>query len=340
MALNVAVVGLGGIGNRHATIYNSHEQCNLVAVCDIDQKRADAAAEKYGTTAFYSIQDMLNADLGITVASMATAGHENGGDHYKPTMELLEAGINVLGEKPISNNIDDAREMVAKAKEKNLRYGIDLNHRFTPAAARAREWVDQGRLGEINIINMTMWINNPRETSPWFHLRALHPHSIDVMRYFCGDVEKVQAFCKRGTDKDGNRRVCWSNAQINMLFKDGTVGSLTGSYDATGPGGSYGLERLEVVGSDARFVLEEACEHLHFHPRRSMELEQYDYIGGMMGFNETFQSRIGRWIEQNLEDASPEDIEGSGEEALKAQMVIEAAINSWETDSVVVVEEP
>jgi len=335
MALNVAVVGLGGIGNRHATIYNGHEQCNLVAVCDIDQKRADAAAAKYDTQAFYSIEDMLAANLDIAASSLATAGHENGGDHYKPTMELLEAGIPVLGEKPISNNLDDAKEMVAKAKEKGLRYGIDLNHRFTPAAARAKEWVDQGKLGEVNIINMTMWINNPRETSPWFHLRALHPHSIDVMRYFCGDVEKVQAFCKRGIDKDGNRRVCWSNAQINMLFADGTVGSLTGSYDATGPSGSYGLERLEVVGSDARFILDDACEHLYFHPRRSMELEQYDYIGGMMGFNETFQSRIGRWIEQNIEGVAPEDIEGSGEEALKAQTVIEAAIKSWETGTVV-----
>ena len=337
MGLNVAVVGLGGIGNRHATIYNGHDQCNLVAVCDIDRKRADAAASQYGARAFYTVQDMLNAGLDIAVASVATAGHENGGDHYKPTMELLEAGVHVLGEKPISNNIDEAKEMVAKAKDKNLRYGIDLNHRFTPAAARAKEWVDQGRLGEINIINMTMWINNPRETSPWFHIRALHPHSIDVMRYFCGDIEKVSAFFKRGVDKDGNRRVCWSNMQLNMRFADGTVGNLTGSYDATGPGGSYGLERLEVAGSDARFVLEEACERLHFHPRRSMELERYDYIGGMMGFNETFQSRIGRWIEQNLEDASPEDIEGSGEEALKAQMVIEAAIKSWETDAVVAV---
>jgi len=186
---------------------------------------------------------------------------------------------------------------------------------------------------------MTMWINNPRETSPWFHIRALHPHSIDVMRYFCGDIEKVSAFFKRGVDNDGNRRVCWSNMQLNMRFADGTVGNLTGSYDATGPGGSYGLERLEVAGSDARFVLEEACERLHFHPRRSMELERYDYIGGMMGFNETFQSRIGRWVEQNLEDASPEDIEGSGEEALKAQMVIEAAIRSWETDAVVAVKD-
>ena len=48
------------------------------------------------------------------------------------------------------------------------------------------------------MINMRMWINNPNETSPWFHLRALHPHSIDVMRYFCGDVKSVHAFLHEG----------------------------------------------------------------------------------------------------------------------------------------------
>ena len=84
------------------------------------------------------------------------------------------------------------------ARERGLRYGINLNHRFTPAALRAKEWVEAGRLGVLNIINMTMWINNPNESSPHFHMRALHPHSIDVMRYFCGDVEKVQAFFKKG----------------------------------------------------------------------------------------------------------------------------------------------
>ncbi len=112
--------------------------------------------------------------------------------------------------------------MVALAKQKNLRYGINLNHRFTPAALRAREWVDAGRLGEVNIINMTMWINNPNETSPWFHIRALHPHSLDVMRYFAGDVEKVQAFFKRGPRSDGpdGKRVCWSNVQVNLLYQE------------------------------------------------------------------------------------------------------------------------
>jgi predicted dehydrogenase len=337
--LKVAIVGMGNIGNTHARVYTQHPDAELVAVCDIIQERADKAAAAYDCPAFYSVEDMLAADLGIDAVSVATAGVENGGDHYEPTMQLLEVGIPVLGEKPISNDVQEAKEMVAKAREKGVRYGVDLNHRFTPAAALAKEWVDEGKLGEIHTINMTMWINNPNESSPWFHMRALHPHSIDVMRYYCGDVARVQSFFKKGLNRDGSRRVCWSNVQVNMLFENGIVGSLKGSYDATGPGGSYGLERLEVAGQEARFVLDDACEHLTFCPRFSRETVTYDYLGGMRSFAETFGSRIGRWIEQNLADVAPDEVEGSGEEALKAQMVIEAAIKSWQTGSIVDVDE-
>ena len=334
MTLKVAIVGVGNIGNIHGGVYQKRTDCEIVAVCDIIAEKSDRAAEKYGCPGFYSVKEMLASGIKIDAVSMATAGKENGGDHYTPTMELLAAGLPVLGEKPISNEIAKAKEMVALARSKNVRYGVDLNHRFTPAALRAKEWITAGRLGEVNIINMTMWINNPNETSPWFHMRALHPHSIDVMRYFAGDVEKVQAFFKRGPRKDGpdGRRVCWSNVQVNMLFQNGTVGHLTGSYDA---GGSYGLETLEVVGSEARFVLLDACEHLTFYPRFSRETETYDYLGGMMGFNETFGSRIGRWVEQNIAQVKPEAIDGSGEDALKAQLIIEAAIESWESGRVV-----
>jgi predicted dehydrogenase len=333
-SLHVAVVGLGGIGNTHARCYQQNPSCKVVAVCDIIKERADKAAAAFSCPAFYSVKELLGSGIKIDAASVCSAGVENGGDHYTPTMELLGAGVPVLGEKPISNEIAKAKEMVALARQKQLRYGINLNHRFTPAALRAKEWITQGRLGELNIINMTMWINNPNESSPWFHIRALHPHSIDVMRYFGGQVEKVQAFFKRGPKKENadGRRVCWSNVQVNLQFKNGIIGHLTGSYDA---GGSYGLERLEVVGSDARVVLLDACEHLTFYPRFSRETETYDYLGGMMGFGETFPSRINRWVEQNLHEVRPDEIDGSGEEALQAQLIIEAAITSWQTGTVV-----
>ena len=325
--LKIGIVGMGGIGNNHARCYGENPHTQLVAVCDIIRERADKAAAAYGATAFYSVRQMLNSGIRLDACSVTTAGVENGGDHYKPTMELLRARIPVLGEKPISNDVSKARQMVRLAKTKRVPYGVNLNHRFTPSAVRAREWLQQGRLGELNIVNMTMWINNPNESSPWFHIRALHPHSLDVMRYFAGDVERVQAFFKKGKG-----RKIWSNVQANLLFANGVIGHLTGSYDA---GGSYGLETLELVGSEGRVVINEACEKLTYFPRFSKQIESFDYLGGMMGFPETFPERIGAWVDDLRKGTAPSKIDAKGEDALKVQLVIESIIKSWETGKVI-----
>ncbi len=130
----------------------------------------------------------------------------------------------------------------------------------------------------------------------------------------------------------GEGRNIWSNAQVLLSFENGMIGNLVGSYDA---GGSYGLEQCEVVGSKGRFVLEDACEQLTYYSREGIETETYRYLGGMRSFNETFKSRIDAWIDQLYEKAAPHEIDGSGEDALKAQRIIEAAIASWETGQIV-----
>ncbi len=332
MTLKVAVVGMGVIGNNHARIYGEHPDTEVVAVCDIIPERSDKAAEAHGCQGFYSVQDMLDSGLAFDMASVTTAGVENGGDHYEPTMQLLRAGYPVLGEKPISNEIPKAKEMVALAREKNLRYGVNLNHRFTPAALQAKEWMVRGRLGEVNMINMTMWINNKKESSPHFHMRALHPHSLDVMRYFAqSEVSKVHAFFKKGKG-----RKIWSNVQVNLLYENGIIGHLRGSYDGNfGAAGTYGLENLEVVGSDGRFILRDACEELTFYPRFDTQLERHENLGGMNHFSQTFKSRISRWIDQNVAQVAPDQIDASGADALNVQRVIEAAIESWDTGKVI-----
>ncbi|HIE52782.1 MAG TPA: Gfo/Idh/MocA family oxidoreductase [Armatimonadetes bacterium] len=324
--LKVGVIGMRGIGNTHAEVYHQHPQAELRAVCDIVKERADAAAQRWGVRAYYSVGEMLKNEE-LDAVSVATGGFENGSDHYEPTMQCFEAGLHVLCEKPISNNIREAREMVAKAREKGLYFGINLNHRFVPPAAKAKQWIEEGKLGHLLLINMTMWIDNPNETSPWFHLRALHPHSIDIMRYFCGDVKRVQAFLTRAPG-----RVCWSNAQINLEFANGVVGHLTGSYDANP---RHNLERCEVMGTEGRFVLDNCFVELTFYPRRSEELTviRNSIMGGLATFRDTFSTRIGRWIEQVNAGVPREEIEASGEDGLAAQEVIEAAIRSWENNS-------
>ncbi len=322
--LRVAVIGLGGIGKNHTNWYSKNKDAQLVALCDMLAERVDPVAQQYGVPAYHSVDDLLASEQ-IDAVSVCTAGPENGGHHYEPTMKCLDAGKHVLVEKPISNNIEHAREMVRHAKEKGLLLGVNLNHRFTPAADRAKQLLKDGAVGEVLFINMALWINNPNESSPWFHLRALHPHSIDVMRTFGGPITRVQAFMKKGPG-----RTIWSNTSVNMQFASGAVGHLTGSYDASG---MHPIERCEVGGSAGRFIIENVYQRLEFLPRASLEKLVIDnpIMGGMGSFDETFRNRINIFVAQ-VQAGGP--LDASGDDGLAAQEVIEAAIRSWEHGTV------
>lgn len=324
----VAVIGLGPIGNRHASLYQEMEGAELVAVCDRIAERADAAAARLGVPAYYDVRELL-ARTELDMVSVATGGVEYGSDHYQPTMQALEAGLHVLCEKPICNEIGPAEEMVAAARERGRCFGVNLNHRFTPAARLARRWVDEGRLGHQLFANMSIWIQNPRESSPWFHIKALHPHSVDVLRYFCGEVECVHCFATKAPG-----RSIWSTAQFNLRFRSGCVGHLTGSYDIER---GHPMERCEVAGLKGRFVIDDIYREATLYPAGNLEKTVYTnpLFGGFRDFEDTFRDRLGTFVRQLNEGVAPEGIDGSGEEGLKAQKVLAAAIRSIETESVV-----
>ena len=328
--LRVCVIGMGPIGNIHATMYKEDPLAELVGVCDWDKARADAGAAKFGTRAFYDVQQMLET-LQPDICSVTTGGKEYGSEHYLPTIQALEFGCHVLGEKPISNEVEEGEEMVAKAQAKGVCYGINLNHRFTPAARLAKSWVEEGRIGHQLFINMSMWIMNPRESSPYFHLKALHPHTIDVMRYFCGDIEAVHCFATKAPG-----RAIWSTAVFNMKFKNGAVGTLTGSYDIER---GHPMERCEVAGTKGRFVIEDMYREVTLYPAGNLEKTIYTnpLFGGFREFSDTFRDRIHRFLEQVGDGVDPAQLDGSAVEGLAAQKVIAAAIESMENETVVYV---
>ncbi|MDQ3548767.1 MAG: Gfo/Idh/MocA family oxidoreductase [Chloroflexota bacterium] len=322
--LRVAVLGLGNIGKRHTDYYCMNGDAELVAVCDMVADLVDPVAKQYGVKAYHDLDQLLQNEE-FDAISVCTAGPENGGHHYEPAMKCLDAGKHVLVEKPISNNIEHARTMVQHAKDRELLLGVNLNHRFTPAAERAKRLQAEGQLGEVLSINMVLRIDNPNDSSPWFHMRALHPHSIDVMRFFGGPIAKVQAFMHKAPGREN-----WSNASVNVAFASGAVGNLSGSYDASR---FHPIERCEVSGTTGRFVIENVYERLEFFPRETPEKLVIDnpIMGGMSSFNETFRNRINRFVEQ-VQAGGP--LDASGDEGLAAQEVIEGAIRSWERGTV------
>ena len=113
------VVGMGHIGHRHARAYTECEQAQLVAVCDRVEELARAAGEKFGVPYFTSAKECYAA-MQPDIVSITTGGYEYSSDHYEPTMQAFEAGCNVLGEKPISNDLRHATEMVETAARLGL----------------------------------------------------------------------------------------------------------------------------------------------------------------------------------------------------------------------------
>lgn len=326
--LRVAVIGMGPIGQCHADIYRADALAELVGVCDVREDRAQAAGERLGVPAFTDGRQMLRS-LAPDVCGIATGGVEYGSDHYEPTMWALEAGCHVLGEKPICNQIDKAREMVRLARDRHRCYGINFNHRFTEAAYRARRWLDEGRLGHLLFVNVAIWIANPVETSPWFHFKALHPHSVDLMRHFCGEIEQVHCFATRAPG-----RSIWSTAHFSMKFRNGVVGGLTGSYDIAR---GHPMERCEVAGTAGRFVIDDMWREATLYPAGDLEKRVYTNptFGGHRDFQQTFANRIHRFLEQVARGDRPEQIDGSGADGLAAQLVLDAAVRSVETGSVI-----
>ncbi|UOQ50372.1 Gfo/Idh/MocA family oxidoreductase [Gracilibacillus caseinilyticus] len=327
--LKVAVVGVNNIGSLHCNAYRENPDTELVAVCDLLEERAQAVATNYQTKAYTDLDALLDKEE-IDIVSVATAGVENGSHHYTPVMAAVEAGKDVLVEKPISNSLEEAREMVRFTLEKNVRLGCNLNHRFVPAAEKGKALITQGKLGSPLFVNMKLTIQNPKDLTEWFHMRALHPHSIDVMRYFAGDVRRVQSFMTRAP-----QRQSWSTVSVNMEFQSGAVGHLTGSYDMSR---HHPIEYCEVAGTEGRFEIDNVYEHFRYFPHHQQEMTtmRNSIMTGVDTFHATIRNRIYQFILEVKAGTPPMKLSASGLDALAAQEIIEAAIASHQLNGKVI----
>ncbi len=327
--LRVCIIGMGPIGNLHAGIVKADPLAELVGVCDIIPERAQAAGERLGVPWFTSDPEMLKS-LSPDVCHICTGGFEYSSDHFEPTIQALEAGCHILCEKPICNDTGKAAEMVRVAKEKNRCFGVDFNHRFTPASRLAKQWMNEGRLGSLLFCNMALWIGRPGTfDSPYFHMKALNPHSVDMMRHFCGDITKVQCFAMKAPGRD-----IWSTASFNFQFANGAVGHLTSSYDIER---GHPMERCEVAGVKGRMIVDDMWREATLYPAGDPIKQVYTnpVFGGYSNFDDTFRERIHCFLQQVSDGVSPDEIDGSGEDGLRAQKVIEAGIESLESGLVV-----
>lgn len=351
--LKVGVVGMGGIGNTHSKAYKADPLAELVCVCDIVKEKADKAAADYGVEAFYDLKEMLNAHPELDIVDVTTSGFENGSWHYEPVMIALDAGKNVLVEKPISNEVVEAREMVDYAAKKGLYLGCNLNHYFSKPAERAREIMNNGGVGEQVYCMHKVGFNGSSEKygglmsnrwhRPYAHAKAFLTHPFSVMRYFCGNVTHVQAFM----DKTGVRRsaedLMLSIQSVHVKFENGCVGYLL-SQRGDAMFGLGGWWSFELAGTKGTFVIENCVERLKYwkapgkdDPAAANMPEPTEILDtGITDFNSTFACRIHAYLEDVTNKVPPEHLRSSGRDALATMEYIFAAIDSYESGGEIV----
>lgn len=352
MTLRICVVGMGGIGNTHAACYKQDSLAKLVAVCDVVKEKADAAAKNHGSKAYYSLKDML-AHEEMDVVDVSTGGYENGSWHFEPTMEALSAGKHVLCEKPLSNDINEAREMVRYAAERKLYLGCNLNHYFTPTAERGKQYMDDGMVGELIYLLFKMGFNggeetysfnkSPRFNQPYAHMKAFLTHPFSVMRYFCGDITHVQSFSSKPGFRKNKGDLLVSVNSVHCSFTNGAVGYLL-SQRGDAVWGLGGWWSCEVAGSKGTFCIENCIEKLTYWP--APKPGQSFGLGdgptpeimdtGIKDFGTTFPRRIHAFLEDVTDGVSREHLRSSGRDALATLEYIWAVIESYENGGAMV----
>jgi predicted dehydrogenase len=339
MALKVGVVGMRGIGSMHTDCHMKDPLSELVAVCDVVRERADEQAAKHNVKAYYSLAGMLENEPDLDIIDVTTGGFENGSWHYEPAMQAMEAGKHVLVEKPLSNDVGEARQMVKKAAEKNVYLGCNLNHYFTPPAQEARKFMDEDRIGELIYCLHKMGFSAGEENYsppgssrfkgfPYAHLKAFLSHPFSVMRHFCGDVTHVQAFVNRPGFRRRVNDVMLSTVSIHVKFANDCVGYLL-SQRGDAAYGLGGWWSIEVAGTKGTFCIENCIEKVTFWS--AVKPDEPETIStGITDFGDTFPRRIHAFLEDITNGIHKEDLRASGRDALAALEYTWAVMESYE----------
>ena len=346
MALKVGLVGCGGIGKAHADSYEKDPLGTLVAVCDVNRERADSFAERYKVRAYYTVQEMLKHE-DLDIVDVTTSGYEQGSWHYEPSMEALAAGKHVLCEKPLSNDIDECREMVRFAANQKVSLGCNLNHYFTDTASKAKQYMEEGKIGETVYLMFKMGFDGgeftyggkgtSRFNQPYAHMKAFLTHPFSVMRYFCGDITHIQTFSTKPGFRKNAGDLLLSVNSVHVKFADDTVGYLL-SQRGDAVWGLGGWWSCEVAGSRGTFCIENCVEKFTYWGAPTKEGKQEPEVmnTGITDFGQTFPDRIHAFLEDITNGVHHEKIRASGRDALATMEYIFAVIESYENGGALV----
>ncbi|MFV0143217.1 MULTISPECIES: Gfo/Idh/MocA family protein [unclassified Empedobacter] len=216
---NFSILGYGHIGRVHQQAIEETENAHLISVIDFNLPE-DLPFKGYST-----LESFLNEDQETDVVVIATPN----GLHREHAIRCLKAGKNVLIEKPIALTVEDAKEILKVAEEKNLRVFTSMQLRFSPVVQYVKNLIDNNSLGKVFMVNINCYWNRNKN---YYKLREWHgnqemdggvlftqfSHFVDIMNFWFDEV------------------ICTNSKSFNFTHQEVTEFDDSGCVDFTADG--------------------------------------------------------------------------------------------------------
>jgi len=253
--IKFAVVGCGHIGKRHAEMITRHSESELVALCDVKNKK-DLGLEKF-TQEFYSdLNELLVEKKDIDVLSICTPN----GLHSDQSIHALKAGINVLCEKPMGLTKDSCQKVIDTAEEYSKQVFCVMQNRYSPASIWLKDMIDNSRLGDIFTVEINCYWNRDERyytKGNWKGSNFLDggtlftqfAHFIDLMYWVFGDINHVKDYempTLAPSNKANDYGYYKGSAANHGFVIDNVVDTLKGRTTAT-TNAQEGMKVVEII---------------------------------------------------------------------------------------------
>lgn len=266
--VNVGVVGTGQMGNYHSRIYTELLNANLVGLSDINQERVKLLASQYQTKAYTDYTDLYDRVEAVSIAVPTSL-------HYRVAKDFLTAGINVLLEKPMTTNLEEAYELVELAKKKDLVFQVGHVERFNAAVQALK-----------NVVRNPIFIEC-RRLGPYS--RRINDTGV-VMDLIIHDVDIVLGLVEAEiVEINVAGESVYSEFEdivnVQLIFDNGCIANLTASRVT-----EEKVRTLAITQPQAYIFLDYAAQDLHIH--RQSASQYFSSRETMRYKQESFVERI------------------------------------------------
>ena len=247
--MKIGLVGFGFMGKTHAWCVDNLNyfykalpfDAEIAGVCASKPETTARAAEFLGVAAM--TEDEMIADPSIDIIDICTPNIY----HYETLKKAIAAGKHIYCEKPLCINYAQAAEIEALAREKGITAQVVFNNRFLPATLRAKQLIDEGRLGRIltfRVEYLHASATDPQKNAGWKQNRDicgagtlfdLGSHAVDMAYHLCGEIVSVKATSQIAfPERRGMDGSLWqTNADEAFYMICKTAGGAVGTVEAS-----------------------------------------------------------------------------------------------------------